>query len=64
MEIFGDTSGSAVCLVYSFVAPQNIALYEWLPVYLSNGTLPPYPGEQREKDSVDTKKEEEQAIDC
>ena len=53
-----------MCLVSSFVAPQNIALYEWLPVYLGNGTLPLYPGEQREKDSVDTKGEEEQAIDC
>ncbi|KAJ3596396.1 hypothetical protein NHX12_002803 [Muraenolepis orangiensis] len=26
---------------------QNIALYEWLPVYLGNGTLPPYPGYQK-----------------
>ena len=64
MEIFGNTSGYQLCLVFSFVAPQNIALYEWLPVYLSNGTLPPYPGEQSEKDTVDTKGEEEQAIDC
>ncbi|CAL8356743.1 unnamed protein product [Lota lota] len=26
---------------------QNIALYEWLPVYLGNRTLPPYPGYQK-----------------
>nr|XP_057932001.1 dual oxidase 1 isoform X2 [Doryrhamphus excisus] len=26
---------------------QNIALYEWLPVYLGDRTLPPYPGYQK-----------------
>uniref|UniRef100_A0A671VYG6 NAD(P)H oxidase (H2O2-forming) n=1 Tax=Sparus aurata TaxID=8175 RepID=A0A671VYG6_SPAAU len=26
---------------------QNIALYEWLPAYLGNKTLPPYPGYQK-----------------
>uniref|UniRef100_UPI003AAC009E dual oxidase 1 isoform X1 n=1 Tax=Centroberyx gerrardi TaxID=166262 RepID=UPI003AAC009E len=26
---------------------QNIALYEWLPGYLGNKTLPPYPGYQK-----------------
>lgn len=28
---------------------QNIALYEWLPAYLGDRTLPPYPGKNQIK---------------